>query len=576
MKNTSKTVKSVVRRIDFSETSSNNNAAPEVVKKKNIEVDNKQTKDGKQKVNEIFSDGIEVMVDTREFGEEEGGPLPNELDEGSEIEEGQASSDGEPEPMPLEHVEKQASTSTQGSSAHRGSSRGQGQSDKGRPSMENASMTEDDYRQLLHDPKFRKVFHELYKEEKSADMMISPRKENRSNGKAGNKLVNAQTQYSGKKLKKGATDGMVIKSPSDSTIYSPALKQVAENDQIINRISDFVEAMRVEGDRGRQQQPRRETPSPSYEAALSKTQNAIIDSERHRASVAETPAGKIVDIYDTATSSADDTKVKLSDDDFFHLTCHVEEGLMTKIEAGEYVDLERLLPKEKFFRKNDEQKLEWVFKEGSSYLVPSADKDRKINGIRKWEQAFRVYAMIYCGANPNRAKEVWQYIGDINTAAASYQWDNVASYDYTFRHLMEFNPARSWSTIYNQMWNLCMRDPITRGSKTTNYGQHQNNSSRYPATASSSNQQGISFGGTSHSSSFNSSNNNNAVAKVSKKRSKFDYCWNFNKGVKCGYGNRCRFIERCSHCDLPSHPIIHCAKAPEKEKEMAAAAGKKN
>ena len=36
----------------------------------------------------------------------------------------------------------------------------------------------------------------------------------------------------------------------------------------------------------------------------------------------------------------------LVDDDFFHITCHVEPGMKEKIEKGEYVDLEKLLPRE--------------------------------------------------------------------------------------------------------------------------------------------------------------------------------------------------------------------------------------
>ena len=71
-----------------------------------------------------------------------------------------------------------------------------------------------------------------------------------------------------------------------------------------------------------------------------------------------------------------------------------------------------------------------------------------------------MYTTIYCGANPSRAKEIWQYISVINTVASSYVWDNVYNYDVVFRHLMAFNPQRSWSITYNQMWNLSMCDPL--------------------------------------------------------------------------------------------------------------------
>ena len=101
-----------------------------------------------------------------------------------------------------------------------------------------------------------------------------------------------------------------------------------------------------------------------------------------------------------------------------------------------------------------------MFKDGNTYLVPAQEKDNKISGIRKWDQVFRVYATIYCGADSLISKEIWHYVSIINTAAASYCWYNVASYDFTFRHLMEFNPSCSWVTTYNQMWNLCMKDPL--------------------------------------------------------------------------------------------------------------------
>ena len=95
----------------------------------------------------------------------------------------------------------------------------------------------------------------------------------------------------------------------------------------------------------------------------------------------------------------------LTDNNFFHMTCHKEPSLQQKIEAGEYVDLEKLLPKDKTHRPGDDTKLEWIFHEGGTYLVLATDRDQKISGIRKWDQTFRVYATICCGANPSRSKE---------------------------------------------------------------------------------------------------------------------------------------------------------------------------
>lgn len=111
----------------------------------------------------------------------------------------------------------------------------------------------------------------------------------------------------------------------------------------------------------------------------------------------------------------------------------------------------------------DENRLEWVHRDGGTFLVP-AQRDSKITNFRRWEQAFRAYATIYCGANPHRSKEIWQYITVINTAASAYTWDNVYNYNVTFRHLMAFNLNRSSAITYNQMWNLSMREPLPKNN----------------------------------------------------------------------------------------------------------------
>ena len=99
----------------------------------------------------------------------------------------------------------------------------------------------------------------------------------------------------------------------------------------------------------------------------------------------------------------------MDNDQFFHLACHVDSTLKNKIEYGEFIDLERLLPRCRSF-KAEEGRLEWVTKDGLTFLAPTQERDLKINGFKKWDEAFRVYASIYCNANPSRAGEIWQYI----------------------------------------------------------------------------------------------------------------------------------------------------------------------
>ena len=231
----------------------------------------------------------------------------------------------------------------------------------------------------------------------------------------------------------------------------------------------------------------------------------------------------------------------LTDDDFFHMTCHIDPAMKNKIENGQFVDLDKLLPKKNFpfqarVMHTNETKLEWVQSDGHTYLVPAKSNSR-INCFRRWEQAFRMYTTIYCTKNPSRAREIWQYVSVINMASMSYNWDNVYNYDIVFRELMEFNTKRSWAVIYNQMWNLSMTTPLA----STSSGMGSNNHK------------------------FSSNNNNSNSSGQLKK--KLDYCWSFNKRMKCKFGRKCKFIEKCSYCDSPAHGVVNCDKLDDKRRE---------
>ena len=62
-------------------------------------------------------------------------------------------------------------------------------------------------------------------------------------------------------------------------------------------------------------------------------------------------------------------------------------------------------------------------------------------------------------------------------AASSFQWDNIAWYDYTFRQLMAVKPYRSWAKTYTQFWNLAMRNPLNNG-QTYGYMNTPSNSGK--------------------------------------------------------------------------------------------------
>ena len=205
-------------------------------------------------------------------------------------------------------------------------------------------------------------------------------------------------------------------------------------------------------------------------------QNLIVDTEKFRASV-EQPKG-ITNVNSFDLSDLRQWFSELEDDEFFHVSCHIEPALKSKIEQGGFVDLNKLLPKNRFQSLNEEQCMHFVNKNGESYLFP-AESDQRITGVRLWEQAFRVYVVIYCHAQPHRSSEIWQYVHIINTAAASYNWENVAYYDFRFRQLMAAKPHRSWARTYMQIWNLAMCEPLVKNSSNqSNFSNGSNHTNK--------------------------------------------------------------------------------------------------
>ena len=307
----------------------------------------------------------------------------------------------------------------------------------------------------------------------------------------------------------------IIKSPSDTTLYKPAFKVNTEGQAIIDKISNFVEGIRIESDHKRRSSPTVPPPSTPKQSRADglmtgkeAAEIAILDADQNKVKT-KSPRGELSQTeFKQLIRSLDD------DDEFFHITCHIDSALRQKIQRGEFVDLEKLIPKDKcggLITDNSDGKVELVSTGGHTFFKPV--RECQINGLRKWEQAFRVYAAIYMESNPERSGEIWQYVHSINVAATSFQWHNVAYYDLTFRQLMAHKPNRSWAKLYNQGWNLAMRDPINNRS----------------------NGQG-------------SSNGNNQNGSNNQKSWRDDCCWRYNRN-RC-HKSSCDWDHRCTYCGV--------------------------
>ena len=419
-----------------------------------------------------------------------------------------------------------------------------------------------------------------------------------------------------------------FKSPSDTTIYSPGLRKASNEDvSLIEKISNFVESIRLDGRSEHHQSDRKEKDVDRTEPSTSRTKHGndtstscmkdssyrtplqspsvrqdtrhfeysdqrmcssererrkpddrnnnddvtdqlIVQAEHFKARV-EAPKGNnfgrdysfsdMLMPYDYEKLRSKfikpeglapiDKEILLlrnfdQDDEFFHITSQIEPTLRGKIERGEYIELERLLPKDRSLGgRNDDlnkQLFNLITQGTNTYLETPFPKNGKIDSIKKWDQAFRVYAAIYTHANPERASEIWQYIYVIHTAAAANPWDNVYFYDVNFRELMASKPWRSWGKTYTRGWNMAF-----------------NNATRLTHTQGSAHYSG---GGQN----FGAKNNSNSSTRSWKD----DCCWRYNKNRCNKAGTDCRYDHRCTYCAGWNHGFHNCKKRQGRNKKQ--------
>ena len=204
------------------------------------------------------------------------------------------------------------------------------------------------------------------------------------------------------------------------------------------------------------------------------------------------------------------------DENYLMVGLHVDDNTKLKIITGQYVELEKLLVRDKLVE-NEDQRMQIVNRGNQTFWVPIKEMQH-IHNFGKWEQAFRVFTNIYVQKFPQRSSELIQYSHLIHTASLSYVWDNVYSYDKDFRLHLSCFPSRSWSIILQQAWAICLKDRI----RVENH-YHGSNFSR---------------------------------EKVNQKDNTFR---RFSKG-RCTFGASCKFEHRCKYCGKYGHGIHNCRK----------------
>ena len=419
------------------------------------------------------------------------------------------------------------------------------------------TFSRDEFVKLTKNAEFRKLMKEMVDEELDEREKEREQKRKRSEAKA--------TQDG---------NNNIIKSPSDTTLYTPALRKGIEANSAVHKISEFVENIRLEtqhtslNSTGHKKQSEAKSKTAGKHRAEQVDNPEEIDDEQLRNlehdeqnimfdEMEEDPTDAVKKLTDKVVLEAEQKKAILSapkgmvvnktvqmlrkldnDDDFFHSTCHIDDSLRDKIERGQFVDLDKLLPKDRvsggFILNDFDDPPVQLIKRGNSTFLGSAVKETKITGMRKWDQAFRVYTTIYCEANPNRSSEILQYVDIMHTIAAAYPWDCVVYYDIAFRQLMAAKPWRSWAKTYTQGWNLALRGRTGDG---------------------------VSAGGSMIRNNKPGSSGNSSGAGSSADQSwKKSCCWRFNKNRCNKSASACDWDHRCSHCAGWYHSYNNCRK----------------
>ena len=150
------------------------------------------------------------------------------------------------------------------------------------------------------------------------------------------------------------------------------------------------------------------------------------------------------------------------DEQYRLMGTHIDQTLKAKILNFEYVDFARLLPKDRI-TKEDDHCMELISRGGSTFFVLVSDRETSgITSFSRWEQAFRIYSNILTTTFPQKSPELLQYNQVIFTAAQTYAWENIYTYDREFRwHISNF-PCRSRAVILQQAWAMYLKDHIDK------------------------------------------------------------------------------------------------------------------
>ena len=123
----------------------------------------------------------------------------------------------------------------------------------------------------------------------------------------------------------------------------------------------------------------------------------------------------------------------------------VPAKLVSKIEAGDYVDMTELLPDRLGICKSTST---------DDSFKRSRQKRRLYLVFWKWVQCYGIYMAVVCQKEPHRIQDLLGYQTLIIEASLEYQGDSWIGYDQRFRQRAATNTTLVWAKTDSPLWNL--------------------------------------------------------------------------------------------------------------------------
>ena len=217
----------------------------------------------------------------------------------------------------------------------------------------------------------------------------------------------------------------------------------------------------------------------------------------------------------------------------------VPRKLVTRIQAGDYIDMAELLP----------ERL-GADSEGGREDKKSKRPKRLISTISEWVQCYSVFMAVVAKKAPERMQDLLGYQAIIVEACMEYEGETWLGYDRRFRQMAAATPDTPWAKIDATLWNMAFT-----GHARVKRCKHCFGLSHKDAECTLAPALPASVASVAAQPKWGSRPRNSPVCKS----------WNFSQQATCDFKN-CTYQHACLNCIKDplatdkSHKLIHCPK----------------